>query len=130
MTPLLTAVTFEFRMGESSPEQRRFLFEPEDKADSAWLSETKRDFNQLLKVLAQAPQVNQGNITVVWDDGVRALIPLPLYGTVPNLATVGDLVEQIARMLQTANGMDAGKSKTNTMLRIAERIRRLPKNAG
>lgn len=122
---LISAITFEYRQKDKPFQSKRFLFDPEEGAISAWLNDSDRDFNLFLASLTNDQQLESGNASVSWNDGVRALLPIPIKGIDPAIGSIGDLVERIAQMMLVAPEFSDSNKQNNVMMRIADRVGRL-----
>lgn len=128
MKPLLTTISYEFRQSGMPAQHKRFLYDPEENAETAWLNDSRRDFNVYLRSLVQATDLESGAITVTWNDGVRALLPIPIHGAGSGITSIGDLVERIARMMSESDDLKDRNPGNDVMMRIADRIGRAPKS--
>lgn len=121
--PSLTAVTFEYRLeGSEKFVTQKFLFEPSEHPQNAWLNDADRDFNIALRALLLNPKLTSCSLSIFWDDGVHPNLPLPQQAEArEQVKCAGDIIELIVRMMKSFGKFNGMTAENNMMLEIAKR---------
>jgi len=124
--PSLTAVTFEYRLeGSEKFVNKKFLFEPSEHPQNAWLNDVDRDFNSALRALLLDPKLTTCSISIYWDDGVHPNLPVPQQAEArQSIKCAGDIIELIVSMMKSFGKFQGMTPENNMMLEIAKRADR------
>lgn len=130
LVPVLTSVSFEYTMSNDDRilvrDFERYVFDLSEHPTSAWLNEPERDFNQFFRELLKMPNVAVASLSVSWNDGFSATIPMPKTQNAPDITCVGDLLAKIGRVMQELPTFANMKPEENAMLKLVDRASRQP----
>ena len=126
LAPILTAVAFEYRMANDTLDFSRYVFDLSLDPDSTWLSQSDRDFNRFFRAMLIAPHIVAASMTISWNDGFRATIPMPKTENAPDIRNIGDLIATIGRVMRELPTFAQMKPEDNAMLKLVDRVHSAP----
>lgn len=118
--PNITCVDFaSARAGASSPETKRFLYDPEEGITGLSLNDSRTDFNQYLRQLAADATITSASVSISFDHGVRPVLAIPIKGAWPDLEDVGSLVGMVASMMHESGEFPNATPENDAIYHLA-----------
>jgi hypothetical protein len=119
-TPKVTGVTFEvFRAGQTSPEQKTFLYDPDEQVCGESLNDPLLDCNQYFQGVVTDPSVTQARTSISFDHSVRPLLPIPSHAKAAGLKSIGDLIGVMVDMMTISGEFTEATQESMPFLHMA-----------
>jgi len=118
--PNITSISFEvFRAGAARPENKVFLYDPEEGVTGISLNDPALDSNQFLQALAEDVTITSARTSISFDHSVRPLLPIPAEGKCPELDSIGALIGLMVGIMKESGEFADATPENELMLHLA-----------
>jgi hypothetical protein len=118
--PNITSISFEvFRADSVRPEQKVFLYDPEENVTGLSLNDPDLDSNAFLQSLVKDPSVTSARTSISFDHSVRPLLPIPGQGKCPQLESIGALIGLMVGIMKDSGEFTDATPDDELMLHLA-----------